>query len=69
MTTTSIIQEINRLPLSEKVLLFEYLRKSINLEREHDLEAAVAMMQNEYRTDKELTAFTILDAENFYEAR
>ena len=69
MTTTSIIQEINRLPLAEKVLLFEYLRKSINLEREHDLEAAVAMMQNEYRTDKELTAFTILDAENFYEAR
>jgi hypothetical protein len=61
MTTTSIIQEINRLPLSEKVLLFEYLRKSISLEREHDLEAAVAIMQNEYRSDKELTAFTTFD--------
>jgi hypothetical protein len=61
MTTTSIIKEINRLPLSEKLLLLEKTLKSIRMEREHDLEAAVAMMQNEYRTDKELTAFTTFD--------
>ena len=61
MTTPSIIREINRLPLSEKVLLAEHLRKSIRLERERDLDAAVIMMQNEYRSDKELTAFTMFD--------
>jgi hypothetical protein len=65
MTTAAIIKEINKLPTSEKLLLVEKTLKSIRQEKEH----AVAALYNDYRSDKELTAFTKLDAQPFYEAR
>jgi hypothetical protein len=34
-----------------------------------ELENSAALMADEYRNNKELTSFTQLDMENFYEAR
>ncbi|MCD6013587.1 MAG: hypothetical protein K0Q79_3449 [Flavipsychrobacter sp.] len=69
MTTTAIIKEINKLPLTEKLLLVEKNLKGIRHEMEQALEHAVSSMYNEYKTNKELVAFTKIDAESFYEAR
>lgn len=69
MTTTAIIKEINKLPFTEKLLLVEKTLKSIRQQREHNLDHAVSSLYNDYKSDKELTIFTKLDTELFYEAR
>jgi hypothetical protein len=69
MTASSLIKEISKLSVEEKLLLVEKTLKTIRLEREHSLALGVAALYNEYKNDKELTAFTKLDAEAFYEAR
>lgn len=53
----------------EKLLLVEKTLKAIRQEREHALENAVHSLYDEYKTNTDLTAFTKLDAESFYEAR
>jgi hypothetical protein len=69
MTTTAIIREINKLPLTEKLLLVEKTLKAIRQEKENALENAVHSLYDEYKTNTELIAFTKLDAASFYEAR
>ena len=69
MTTTAIIREINKLPLTEKLLLVEKTLKAIRQEKERSLEDAVLALQNDYQSNEELTIFTTLDAQSFYEAR
>ena len=69
MTTTAIIREINKLPLTEKLLLVEKTLKAIRQEKENAQENAVHFLHDEYKTNHELIAFTKLDAESFYEAR
>lgn len=69
MTTTAIIKEINKLPLTEKLLLVEKTLKTIRQAKEHSLEHAVSALYNDYNTNKELIVFTKLDAESFYETR
>ena len=69
MTTPAIIREINKLPLKEKLLLVEKTLRTIRQEKEHALSQAVHTLYNDYKSDKELTVFTKLDAESFYEAR
>ncbi len=58
MATTAIIREINKLPLTEKLLLVEKTLKAIRHDREHSLEKAVELLQEDYRSDKELTLLT-----------
>ena len=69
MTMTAIIREINKLPLTEKLLLVEKTLKSIRQQKEHSLDNAVKALYDDYKSDRELTMFTKLDAEAFYEAR
>ena len=69
MTMTAIIREINKLPLSERLLLVEKTLKSIRQQKEQSLNEAAQTLYNDYKTDKDLTVFTKLDAESFYEAR
>ena len=69
MTMTAIIREINKLPLTEKLLLVEKTLKSIRQQKEHSLGNAVNERYNDYKSDNELTIFTKLDAQSFYEAR
>jgi hypothetical protein len=69
MTPTNIIRELERLPLSDKLFVIERTLKSIRIEKERSLKAAVDNLYGDYKSDKELTVFTQLDKEPFYEAR
>lgn len=69
MTTANILEEINKLPLTDKLLIIEKTLKIIRQDSQPDLTQAVDNLYNEYKTDKELTIFTELDTESFYEAR
>lgn len=70
MQPADIIHEIQRLPLNKKFYVVEETLKAIKKEElDHQMEAAAAELYNDYTTDKELTAFTGLDLEHFYEAK
>ncbi len=70
MEATRIIKEIARLPLIERMLIIENAIKSIREEssKKSSLKEGAMALLSDYKTDKELTAFTSLDGENFYEA-
>lgn len=69
MTTTSIIRELNRMPLSDKLIVIEKTLRTIRIEKDKSLKSAVDALYNDYKSDKHLTAFSKLDKEPFYEAR
>ncbi len=69
MTATAIIDEINRLPLAEKLLVVEKTLEAIRQEKKLSLKEAANLLYDDYKSDKELTIFTQLDTEPFYEAR
>lgn len=69
MTAANIIRELEQLPLTDRLFVIERTLKSIRTEKEKGLKAAVDDLYGDYRSDKELTAFTQLDNEPFYEAR
>lgn len=69
MTTTTLIQELERLPLTERLFVIERTLKSIRIEKTKSLKDAVDSLYDDYKTDKDLTIFTSLDKEPFYETR
>lgn len=70
MQTIDIMREIRQLPLSKKFYVIEETLKAIKKEEiKHQLKAAANELYNDYVHDKELTVFTVLDFENFYEAK
>ncbi|TKK66620.1 hypothetical protein FC093_16400 [Ilyomonas limi] len=69
MATANIIRELERLPLTDRLLVIERTVKSIRTEKEKVLKHAVDSLYDDYKTDKGLTAFTQLDTEPFYETR
>ena len=70
MSTQEILSEINRLPLQDRLLIIEKTLEVIRAnELDQQLSVATEVMKTEYRSNKELTAFTSLDLEDFYEAR
>ena len=70
MQTTDIMHEIQRLSLDKKFYVVEETLKSIRKdEMNHQMEIAVEELYNDYNNDKELTAFTALDLEHFYETK
>lgn len=70
MKTKELINEIQKLPVRKRIYVIErsmyLLRKK---EEEDQMKKAADELHGEYLTDKELTAFTNLDFENFYETR
>lgn len=70
MQALKLIQEIQRLPLNKK---FYVVEETIKLnkkdEMQQQMELAVNELQSDYKCDKDLTAFTSLDLEHFYEAK
>jgi len=79
MQQTEILNEIIRLPLSERIAIIESalisVRKELNVTdmpqkniRQQMSEAAEALYMD-YLENEELTAFTALDGEEFYEKR
>ncbi|HUH73986.1 MAG TPA: hypothetical protein VLZ75_06215 [Chitinophagales bacterium] len=70
MQTLDLIKVIKRLPLSKKKYLVEETIKSIKKdEANHQLELAANELYDDYKNDSELTVFTSLDFENFYETK
>ena len=70
MGTKELIKEIQRLPVSKRLFVIEQTINSIReLELKDQLGKASESLLNDYRNDKELTAFTNIDFESFYETR
>jgi hypothetical protein len=69
MKTAEIIQKINPLPLTQKMLIIENIIHSIREEEQKTiLEEAADALYDDYKNDKSLTDFVCLDYEGFYEA-
>jgi hypothetical protein len=70
MQTIDLIQEIQRLPLAKRFYVVEEIIKSIKKEEmNHQMELAANELYSDYVNDKDLTAFTSLDFDNFYETK
>ena len=70
MQTAQLMQEIFKLPLDKKFFVVEQTLKSIKLDEVNKhLTMAAETLFDDYTNDKELTSFTVLDFEEFYEAR
>ena len=70
METREIIRAIKKLPVSKRILIVEKTLKTIreNETRKRMVKATESLFED-YKNDKELTAFTQLDYEEFYETR
>lgn len=70
METREIIRAIRKLPVSKRILIVEKTLKTIreNETRKRMVKATESLFED-YKNDKELTAFTQLDYEEFYETR
>jgi hypothetical protein len=70
MRTAELIKEIQKLPLQKRIFVIERSIHSVRKEEDmNEMKKAVDALLMDYKTDKELTAFTNLDFEEFYEAR
>ena len=65
-----LINEIKRLPLSKRIYVIEQAIHSIREQEEKKrIKRAVDLLLDDYRSDKNLTAFTTLDFEDSYETK
>lgn len=70
MRTEEIIKEIKKLPLRKRIYIIEKTIHSIRSEEDVvELSHAAEALADEYNTNKELTAFTSIDFDDFYETR
>lgn len=70
MSTKELIEEIQRLPVAERIRVLEATLRSLReKELKHSLSIAAEALETEYRSNKALTAFTDIDMDAFYEAR
>ena len=70
METKGILTAIKKLPVGKRMLIIEKTLKTIReIETKKEMIKAVDLLFDDYKNDKELTVFTQLDQENFYETR
>ena len=71
MTAIQIVNEINKLSLSERILVIENTLKSIRqaTKRKENMKKAAKLLLDDYLNDKDLTALTSLDFQDFYETK
>lgn len=70
MDTSELVYEIERLPFDKKILILEKVLKSIRREETvNSMKKAAEELRSDYLNDSELTVFTALDGEGFYEAK
>jgi hypothetical protein len=70
MRTSEIIKEIQRLPIQKRIIVIEKIIHSLRKHEDtNQLKKAASILYSDYKTDKELVAFTNLDFEDFYETR
>ena len=69
METTDIIRDISRLPILQRMLVVEYIVRSMRLDEQQPLEKSATRLYSDYLNDRSLTQLTQLDIEHFYETR
>jgi len=70
MKTSDLIKELNLLPMRKRIYVIERTIHSMRTNEEKgDMKKAVELLLPDYLNDEELTVFTALDFEGFYEAR
>jgi hypothetical protein len=71
MTATQVISEIKGMSLIDKIQIIEFAIKSIKKEtsKKLNLSKAAMLLKEDYENDSELTIFSNLDSEDFYETR
>ncbi|MER0442373.1 hypothetical protein [Emticicia sp. W12TSBA100-4] len=70
MNTTQILFEIDKLPRQTKMFVVEKVLHSIRQQEQKEaMKKAAEILYEDYLTDNELTAFTNLDSEGFYESK
>ena len=69
MEILEIIRTVNRLPMSQQMLVAERIIHSIRKREQPSMKIAAEQLYADYMTDENLTGFTQLDYEDFYEAR
>ena len=61
---------IKKLPVGKRMLIVEKTLRNIReIETKKEMVKAAEILFTDYKDDKELTLFTQLDQENFYETR
>ncbi len=67
---SDILKEIEELSLHDRIILIEKALKTLRSEEDaRQIKRAARELYEDYKSDKELTAFTDLDLEDFYEPR
>lgn len=70
MKTSELIREIQNLPMRQRIYVIERTMHLMRKQEETEqMERASEELYADYVSDRELTIFTNLDIENFYEAR
>ncbi len=70
MRTNEIIQEIQKLPIQKRIYVIEKALQTLRRQSNtNQMNLAADDLFSEYVSNKELTVFTNLDFEDFYEAR
>jgi hypothetical protein len=70
MQEIDLINEIQRLPIIKRFFVIEETIKSIKKEElGNQMELAVNALYHDYKNDKDLTDFTSIDMDNFYETK
>lgn len=70
MKTKELINEIQKLPVRKRIYVIERSIRLIRKQEEEDqMKKAADELYGDYLTENELTAFTNLDFESFYETR
>jgi hypothetical protein len=70
MNATELLKEIERLPIQKRFFIIERAIHSIRQkEDKSQMKQAADLLLTDYKNDKELTVFSNLDYEDFYEAR
>jgi 3-polyprenyl-4-hydroxybenzoate decarboxylase len=70
MSTVELLKEIKNLPVHTRLFVVEEAIKSIRMEESKEqMHLAAGALAEDYKTDKDLTLFSALDLEDFYEAK
>jgi len=70
MRTNEIIKEIQRLPIAKRIYVVEKTIHSIRMQEDkNQMKKAAELLISDYNTNQELTLFTKLDFDDFYEAK
>lgn len=69
MNKEEILNEISLMSLDDRKEIIQFAMKSLERDSKAEMKDAVEEMLMEYKTNKELTAFTSIDFDEFYEAK